>query len=156
MKRTDARLELRTDPRLLRSLRSLVSCYLDSFGFPENRCQEAVLAVDEACTNSIRHAYQGCGDRMMELTLLSDDLEVEIRVCDGGTPAKAEKIARRDLSAPDVSQLRPGGLGVQLMYEVFDEVVFEPGTEQGNCVILRLKRPERVDIPFDGDGTGTD
>ena len=143
MKHRDIHCEVRSDPAHLKSLRSLLACYLDHFGFPADRCQEAVLAVDEAVANSMRHAYGGCTDKVLEMTLLSDESEVEIRVCDTGRLAPSEALIRRELKTPSTDALRPGGLGVQLMYEVFDAVEFQQGADQGNCVILRLTRPVR-------------
>ena len=37
-------------------------------------------------------------------------------------------------------ELEPGGLGLHLIKKVFDEIVFCPGKELGNCVTMRLRR----------------
>ena len=52
---------------------------------------------------------------------------------------EAAGLEARCLEAPDPDQLQPGGLGVQLMHRAFDEVLFCPGREAGNCVILRAR-----------------
>jgi anti-sigma regulatory factor (Ser/Thr protein kinase) len=111
------------------------------YGFPHERADEVMLAIDEACSNVIRHAYEGRSEHTVELTLQSDDEFLEFRVCDQGIPCPPEHVQRRELRTPDPDDLRPGGLGVQLMYEVFDDVQFSHGSEGGNCVVMRLKRP---------------
>ena len=65
----DMKVELRSAPMLLRGIRGLVRCYVADQGFGEDRCDEIVLAVDEACTNSMRHAYHGATDRVLDLIL---------------------------------------------------------------------------------------
>jgi anti-sigma regulatory factor (Ser/Thr protein kinase) len=142
MKKVDIRLEVRADPALLRSVRSLLACYIRSRGFTEARTEEAVLAIDEACTNAIRHSYGGPCDETIELCLGSAEEGLEITVSDRGKPAPEEKVAPRALRAPDPAAIKPGGLGVGLMYRVFDEVDFRPGTERGNDVRLFLRWPE--------------
>ena len=114
---------------------------MDGHGFPKPRVDEIVLAVDEACTNAIRHAYANCPDRRFRLTLRANGGCVEVTLRDRGKPAPAGRLKRKDPIAPGLDALKPGGLGVQLMYEVFDEVKFRPGRERGNAVTMRLERP---------------
>ena len=137
----DIRLEVRSDPRLLGSIRNLVRGWVDSFDLGGEVADEVMLAIDEACSNVIRHAYQGHCEHTVELTLRSDESFLEFRVCDEGIPCPPENVKRRPLRPPDPDDLTPGGLGVQLIYEVFDDVQFTHGAEGGNCVVMRLKRP---------------
>jgi anti-sigma regulatory factor (Ser/Thr protein kinase) len=137
----DIRLEVRSDPRLLGSVRSLIRSWIDGFDIAGDVADRVVLAVDEACANAIRHAYEGKCDRSVELSLQAAQEYLEFRVCDQGVPCEPGQVERRTLEAPDPRTVQPGGLGVQLMYEVFDEVLFSPGNERGNCVLMRLKRP---------------
>lgn len=132
---------MRSDPRLLHAVRGLVWRYVRGAGFDEDRTDEVVLAVDEACTNSMRHAYNYRDDATVWLTLQLDGAWLEITVHDDGTPAPADCLQRKELLPPDPDDLRPGGLGVQLIYRVFDDVTFAPGSERGNRVCMRLKRP---------------
>ena len=138
---TDIDIEIRSEPRLLHSVRGLVWRYVRGLGFSEDRTDEVVLAVDEACTNSMRHAYHHHTDERVWLRLAADDAWIEIEVRDDGEAASAECLQRKELLPPDPDDLRPGGLGVQLIYRVFDEVEFSPGASKGNRVRMRLRRP---------------
>lgn len=140
--RKDIRLELLSDARLLQCVRGLIRVYLQGLGFSRERMSEIVLAVDEACTNAIRHSYGGRANGRVTLTLRSNAQWIEMEVRDAGEPAPPDKVARRELERPTRETAQPGGLGVQLMYQVFDEVVFAPGEKRGNRVTMRLKRPQ--------------
>ena len=122
-------------------MRSLVRSYIQSLGFGRDRTQDIVLAVDEACANAIRHSYGGNLGGRVTLTLRSNEKRVELRLRDDGRPAPREKLARRELERPTRETAQPGGLGIQFMYQVFDEVEFVPGAERGNSVTMRLNRP---------------
>ena len=142
----DLRIAVKSDPQLLAVVRTTVRRYFECMGFDKPKTDDVVLAVDEACANSIRHAYDGDSAGEYELTLSSDGATVELRISDKGTPAPAERVVKQDLSRQaEEEKLTPGGLGVQFMYEVFDEVQFCPGTTRGNCVILKLSRPAKAD-----------
>lgn len=141
--RQDLRLELTSDARLLGAVRGLVRGYLGARGFDRERIQEIVLAIDEACANAIRHSYGGQPGGIVTLTLLAGEEWAEMRVEDQGRPVEVEKVARKTLEPPTIETARPGGLGVQLMYAVFDDVQFCPGEAAGNCVIMRLRWPRR-------------
>jgi sigma-B regulation protein RsbU (phosphoserine phosphatase) len=137
----DIQLEVRSDPSLLGSIRGTVRGWIEAHGVSPDVVDDVVLAVDEACANAIRHSYGGRCDRSVLLTLrtVPDFLEIEVR--DHGVPCPPERVEPRRLEVPDPEQLEPGGLGVQWMREIFDEVRFLPGEEGGNRVVMRLKKP---------------
>jgi phosphoserine phosphatase RsbU/P len=87
---------------------------------PELR-DRLVLAVDEACTNIIRHAYSNCpaGNISLRLTRESDMLGFELR--DEAPPVDPARVKPRDLS-----ECRAGGLGVNFIDELMDAWRIEP------------------------------
>ncbi len=136
----DIRLEVRSDPRLLGSVRGLVRGWVSGFDVDTEIADEVVLAIDEACSNAIRHSYGGRCDATVELTLRATPAYLEFEVSDRGSPCPPERFERRTLHPPTPAEVRPGGLGVQLMHQVFDEVEFSCGDDSGNRVVLRLRR----------------
>lgn len=133
------RVELSSDTRLLASIRSLVRTYFRDAGIDAERVVELVLAVDEACSNAMRHAYDGRTDGRIVLELSSESGTVDVMLHDDGRPAQPERIARRTLEQPkSLDDLTVGGLGVQLIYEVFDQVEYRQGKERGNTILMRL------------------
>ena len=138
----DLRLTVRSDPKLLGSIRSLVRSWVDAWEMDEKTVDRVVLAIDEACTNAIRHAYEGRCDGTVELTLHAGEEYLEFQVSDTGLSCPSVCTERRPLEKPEVDDLRPGGLGIQLIHEVFDEVEFFPGESGGNCVTMKLERPK--------------
>lgn len=139
----DLQLEIRTEPRLLAAVRELVREWTTSFDLSEEQEHGVVLAIDEACSNAIRHAYEGRGDCYATLTMRSTDDYLEFQIEDSGTPCCPEKVKKKQLERPDPEDVKPGGLGIQLIHRVFDEVVFTPGEQLGNTVTMRLNRPQR-------------
>jgi serine/threonine-protein kinase RsbW len=57
-------LVLDADPAVLSSVRARVADWLQQHRWPEQRTGEVVVAVNEAITNSIQHAYGGLGGRI--------------------------------------------------------------------------------------------
>lgn len=137
----DLQLEVRTDPRLLAAVRELVRTWIGRFELGDDTEHGVVLAVDEACTNCFRHSYGGKGNCYARLTMRETPEFLEFEISDEGTPCRPEEVARRELEPPDPDTVEPGGLGVQLIHQVFDEVIFDPGSPLGNRVTLRLGKP---------------
>jgi len=80
-----------------------------------------VLALDEACTNIIRHAYGGCTERAIRLNLERLRRGIRCTLRDYGSTCDPAKIRSRELT-----DFRPGGLGVRILHSAFDHVAFEP------------------------------
>ena len=81
------------------------------------------LAVEEACTNVIEHAYSRKGG---ELTVCFDVCgpDASITVTDHGRPFVPDEVALPDLSLP-LEERPVGGLGLFLMQQLMDDVRFE-------------------------------
>ena len=87
-----------------------------------------VLAVDEACTNIIKHAYEYAADKEIEISILQNNRSFEIRIYDNGRTFDPSTLRPPDLKE-HIGHLRRGGLGVYLMKRLMDKVEynFYPG-----------------------------
>jgi serine/threonine-protein kinase RsbW len=108
-------------------MRDFVRRFLGSYPFSEKQRMLMVLGVDEACTNIIRYAYQLRDDRPIALSMEGLRTCVRMRLRDYGEQTATHRMRGR---AHDV--IKPGGLGLHLIRNAFDEVdyVLKPrGTE---------------------------
>jgi len=134
------KIELTSEAELLRVIRAVVEETCQLSGFSSMDSSKIVLAVDEACSNIIKHTYKGKNGQPITIKCKFADEELTIKLLDVGEKVDPEKIRGRDLS-----ELRPGGLGIHLIHSVMDEVFYidEPGCT--NCLVLkkRLNQKER-------------
>jgi len=120
-------MELRSNPETLCVVRNTLAELAQTLGFPEAECRAIVLAVDEALTNIIRHAYQGRTEQPIEATFSRIQVArdgrqqsaLEIVLEDRGRTVDREKLCGRKLE-----DVRPGGLGLHFIRESMDTVEF--------------------------------
>jgi anti-sigma regulatory factor (Ser/Thr protein kinase) len=129
-------LTILSDPANLAQVRVAVETNGTQAGFDQKECAAMALAVDEALTNVIRHAYGGQLDKKIDIGIeqlneAEDGRGILICIRDFGKSVDPSKIKGRELS-----DIRPGGLGVHIMREVMDEVIFECQPEGGT--LLRM------------------
>ena len=125
----------------------------DVVAFIEAACEAAAvrpelwfdlqLAVEEACTNVIEHAYGGKGGDLV-ITFATRDRDVVLKVWDHGHPFAPEEVAAPDMSLP-LSQRRSGGLGLHLIYQLMDEVRFD--FAEGSNTLVMVKRDALTSLP---------
>lgn len=140
-------LEISSDPAALAEVRHAVEEYVQACGFDEDSAGRVVLAVDEALTNVIRHAYQGATDQPIHITLLPLRDGVEVIVRDRGRNVHPSAIRSRD-----VREVRPGGLGVHIINECMDCVEFTPAEGGGTELTMQKRLPPREDKTEDDKG----
>jgi serine/threonine-protein kinase RsbW len=80
------------------------------------------LALTEACSNSVRHAYTG-GDGSVEILYELHEDRLVIEVLDEGEGFDADEAGK------DVGELSEGGLGIAIIRAIADE--FEVGERSG-------------------------
>ena len=79
------------------------------------------LAVTEACSNSVRHAYRDGREGSVEIIYELHEDRLVIEVCDDGLG-----FAVREREPFDVSHLTEGGLGIAIIRELADELELGP------------------------------
>lgn len=134
---TTIELNLPSDPRFLCVLRATVGKICQLAGFEQTDGSKIVLAVDEACSNVIKHAYKGRQDKKIFLKFVMNESGIQINILDFGISAEMDSIKPRSLK-----DIRPGGLGVHLIRSVMDNVEYKPDSEKGNQLILNKSIPK--------------
>ncbi len=123
-------------PSQMSAVRAAMRASARAFGFDEDTVHHLVLAVDEACTNIIRYAYEGRRDGKIEMDVSEEGGAWEVRLRDYGKKCDPARLKGRELH-----EVRPGGLGLHFIRKAFDEVFFDHSPEKGTCLILRKKKP---------------
>lgn len=121
------KLEFSSHTANLAPMRKRVRKFLDAYPFSEKERMLMVLGVDEACTNIIRHAYQLRDDQPIALSMEGLRKCVRMRLRDYGKQVPAHEMRGREHD-----MIGPGGLGLRLMKNAFDQVdyILKPrGTE---------------------------
>jgi anti-sigma regulatory factor (Ser/Thr protein kinase) len=131
------RLRVLSDPRLLPVVRSAVSEMATVSGFEEEECRSITLAVDEALSNILRHAYKNRHDQQIELSCRAHSGCLEFNFVDQG-----EAVDRSRICAQISDENASGGRGTHLIREIMDEVSYERVAE-GNRLRLKKYLPRR-------------
>ncbi len=85
--------------------------------FPEDTLADLKLALTEACSNSVRHAYSG-GEGHVEISFELSEDRLVVEVADDGTGFDPNETARNG-SGPDLTE---GGLGIAIIRSIADEL----------------------------------
>lgn len=112
----------------------------EAAGLDARSVQGVELAVDEACSNIIEHAYGGEGRGDIEVTYRIDGDGLTVLLRDYGQPFDTDRVPEPDLQAP-LEDRDAGGLGLHFIRQLMDQVRFEFTAGSGN-VLTMVKRRE--------------
>lgn len=114
------------DSRFLRAIRSFFQPLLTEV-FGDATAQMLILALDEACSNMIKHAGEDAGEHRIEVQSALGGRGARFRLPDFCCQADVPNIKPRDLLTPE-----PGGLGTHFISRIMDRVAFErdPATDK--------------------------
>jgi serine/threonine-protein kinase RsbW len=114
----------------LQMIREFVLKIAAKTGFNEETQEQIALAVDEACTNVIKHAHHHDSRRLMEIKIQTDADKMQITITDKGRGFDITKLKDPDVKK-FIRESRHGGLGIYLIKTLMDEVDYEfnPGVK---------------------------
>lgn len=125
------------DPSNLRNLRQMMRHTLQRLALEHELINQVVLAVDEAVSNVIRHAYRDQDGGRLELSIWLVGRALHIVLRDFAAPIDSACIQPRDLN-----ECRAGGLGINLIDMTFDCWRFDrPESGPGNVLTMVLNIP---------------
>lgn len=122
----------------LSQIRDFVSNAALIAGFDQSTADKIILAVDEACTNIIKHAYKYYPDGNIIVKIKISGSTFVVEIVDHGNAFKPDAV-----TTPDIEQYykqhRVGGLGMYLMKTLMDDVKYNSIPGKYNKVKLSKK-----------------
>ncbi len=118
-------------PKYLSVVRAVTARMGQLHEMTETAIDDIKLAVDEACSNVIKHAYRGETSRKITLRYTIKRGVFTVNIDDNGIKSAIEQMRGRSLD-----DVKPGGLGVHFIRKVFDVVELDDRKQRGNRLIL--------------------
>ena len=122
----------------LTAVREFVNSAVGEVSIPQDIAGDIVLAVDEACTNIIKHAYHYSPDGDIKIKLKYSDIKIVVEITDHGASFHPDAVPKPDLKKY-FEEKRVGGLGMYLMKSLMDDIRYTSVPGKYNQVILTKK-----------------
>jgi serine/threonine-protein kinase RsbW len=130
---TDVKLTLPARPENVSVIRHVLGAFAEALRLPDELVEDLRLAVTEACTNVVRHAYPPEVPGPVEVSIVPTDEHVSVIVADYGRGIGSSS----DTNGP--------GLGLPLIAAIADEVELRPVLGGGSRVSMTFSRHRRGD-----------
>lgn len=117
----------------LKAMREEIRTVIESVCSDAEYIDHIVIAINEASMNVIQHAYKEGENGNIVLEIYKDNDQLVFHVIDFADSIEVNKIKPMDMS-----ELRPGGLGLHIIEDVMDEMRFIEN-ENGRGNILEMK-----------------
>ena len=129
------KLKVKSKTENLSLIRDFISSSAHEAGVKSDAVENIILAVDEACTNIIKHAYKSIPDGELIIKTKATLTRFVVSITDYGKSFEPEMIPEPDLQKY-YRQRRVGGLGMYLMKTLMDDVRYVSIPGKYNEVLL--------------------
>ena len=131
---TDVRLSLPAQPDSLGVIRHVLGAFAEALRLPPDLVEDIRLAVTEACTNVVRHAYDGEAGGSIDVVMRPSHERLEVIVSDRGRGMAPSP----DLDGP--------GLGLPLITALADNVEFQQASVRGSRLRMSFECRPRLGL----------
>lgn len=107
----------------LSDVRSFIDVHAKDHGFSSKTIQDVRLAVDEAVTNIIKHAYSNDNSKIIDVELLFFENKLCVQLIDSGKNFKFETYKIPDIKE-QIKRRKRGGMGVYMIHSLMDKVSY--------------------------------
>lgn len=133
MKADTVHLRIHSQTEKLNLVREFIGEAAREHGFDEEAVGKIMLAVDEACTNIIKHAYGYAPDRTIDLEIQIAGDRFDIVITHSGKSFDPTAVRKPDMQEY-FKKYQRGGLGIHLMRTLMDGVEYEALPDSRNLV----------------------
>ena len=143
--KSEYRLRIPSQTDNLEIIRDLVSKVASKVGFGDEDVGKIELAVDEACTNVIKHAYGKDPHKPIDIGIKIDINKFTIVITDRGRGFDPSRLEMPDMKEY-LAELRVGGLGIYLMRTLMDKVNYDikPGVKNTVTMVKYFLDQDKV------------
>ncbi|NTV62001.1 MAG: anti-sigma factor antagonist [Oscillochloris sp.] len=138
---------LTADLDALAKISAFITEAAEHCGLDERATWQVQLAVDEAATNVIQHAYDQEDPGDITLSWICESSRFVITLRDQGRQFDPESVPQPDINS-SLEERQVGGLGLYLITRLMDEVRFDFHPLEGNVLTMvkYLSTPPRDDM----------
>lgn len=108
-------------------------------GFENFAVYSIEMAVDEACSNIIEHAYEGEGKGEIRCTCAISDKTLKIVLSDWGKSFDPSKVPQPNLS-DNLDDRKAHGLGLYFIRKWMDEVSFHTNGAENTLTMMKHRK----------------
>lgn len=130
-------LQVTSDMANLQAVADFIAEVARAIDLSERQFEDVHMAVDEAVTNVMEHAYAGRQDGEILIMAHREPKELVIEIRDYGKPFDPSKVKAPNVKGP-LSKRSIGGLGIFFMKKLMDKVEFHRD-HAGNVTRLHKK-----------------
>ena len=117
----------------LKKIRATIKDFLKIYEVDLKIIKNIQLAVDEAVTNIIKHAYKGENkNNIIKIELEYKNKKFLIHLYDNGI-----KVDKKDIKPRSLDNIKPGGLGVYFIDHLMDETKYLKSNKWINHLVLK-------------------
>jgi serine/threonine-protein kinase RsbW len=122
----------------LAEVRDFVGNIADEYGFSKKETEDIRLAVDEAYTNIIKHAYKYDDKKEVEIELLVDGDKFCVSLFDQGKTFNPKNYMMPDVRE-QIRKKKRGGMGVYLIHKLMDKVEYISEDNSNEIRMCKIK-----------------
>ena len=124
--------------RYLEDVREFVTKKALSAEFSESVVEQLKIAVDEACTNIIKHAYDGEGEHVIDIAVIITYDKLVVRLRDRGRSFDPNTYSEPNL-VEFAKSGKGGGLGVHIINRLMDRVEYKTKGSVNECCLVKYR-----------------
>ncbi|MBF0537745.1 MAG: SpoIIE family protein phosphatase [Nitrospirae bacterium] len=109
---------------------------VEGLGLKEDVGFYSKLAVEEACTNIIKYAYDDPNKAWISLSVALTDNKLVITIKDRGRPFNYDSVATPDTTT-NLEDRTPGGLGIHFVRQIMEEISYKHKNGIGTLTLIK-------------------
>jgi anti-sigma regulatory factor (Ser/Thr protein kinase) len=124
-------------PKYLCLVRDISTKLGELNNFEDSMTEKIKHAVDEACSNIMKHAYGGDTNKKIKINYTIRKNTFEILIDDDGKKVRPASVKGRRLD-----EIRPGGLGTHIIGRAFDKIQFDKKKKGNRLRLIKYLKGE--------------
>jgi anti-sigma regulatory factor (Ser/Thr protein kinase) len=129
MKSKPIHMRIVSHPKNLKRVRGVIKDITSKTCLSKEDSGSIILAVDEACSNIIKHGYKNDFTQKIDLNVKLETNLLTISIMDKGIHFEINSFQARD-----IDKIKPGGLGIYIIHQVMDIVEYSRTSEGFNKI----------------------
>lgn len=129
------KIKVKSTTENLSIIRDFIQDTASASGFGRDAVDKIILAVDEASTNIIKHAYKYNPEKEIEIKVTLSSGKFTIEIIDSGNSFDPDSVHDPDIRKY-FKERKVGGLGIFLMKKLMDDVKYDTLKNHRNKVTL--------------------